>query len=127
MDKDKPEIMSLEDEEKMVQKQYRETEGGKIAVDRYNKSDKGKASRKKYWASDKGKLTRKKYYESGLGQEGYQRRQEESKELRRLLKWIGDNPDRDPREFYSPSPEEDDSGIDIEVQKEGEEVNLDNE
>jgi hypothetical protein len=125
------------DDDSTVQQRYRETANGETAVDRYNKSDKGKASRQRYWKSDKGKLTRKKYYESGKGQEGYQRRQEESKELRKLLKWVSDNPDRDPKEFYSQSDQpdspllldssviEDDWKIDIEVQKEGEEVNLD--
>ena len=61
------------EEGKILRKKYCESENGKRAKQKYRQSEKGKKARKKYRQSEKGKMQRKKYRESEVGRKAQRR------------------------------------------------------
>ena len=85
---------------------YWQSDKGRETQKRYRHSDKGKVARSFHVKSVKGKLTRKKYYYGEKGQAAHLRRRTKVKQFKALDRFLKDNPDKTPEDFFKQQPPE---------------------
>jgi hypothetical protein len=81
-------------------RKYLRSPKGKEAYKRYRESTKGQEARARHESTEKARLTKTKYYYSDKGQAAFQSRLEREKELRKIEKWLKENPGKTTEDYF---------------------------